>query len=149
MVRLRSATADDLAVIMAVEVRAHEYPWSEKVMQRYLLKPGSVWILEEGSTHLGHAVISLVVGEAELLMMTIAPEHQRRGHGRTLLEGVLEQLRCRSAECMFLEVRESNVPAIALYESLGFGENGRRRDYYPASRGGREDALLYSLDLTV
>lgn len=149
MVRLRSATVDDLAVIMSVEVRAHEYPWSEKVMQRYLLKPGSVWILEDGDTHLGHAVVSLVAGEAELLMMTVAPEHQRRGHGRALLERVMDQLRSRSAECMFLEVRESNAPAIALYEGLGFGENGRRRDYYPASRGKREDALLYSLDLTV
>ena len=132
---------------MVAENGAHAYPWSEKVMQRYLLKPDCVWLLEQDGQHLGHAVVTLIAGEAELLMMTVAPEFQGQGFGRRLLEQVLQQLRAAGAECMFLEVRESNAPAIALYEGIGFGENGRRRGYYPAP-GGSEDALLYSMDLS-
>ena len=50
---------------------------------------------------------------------------------------------------MFLEVRASNEPAIALYEKIGFNQVGIRSRYYPSGKGGRpEDALLYALDLT-
>ena len=147
MPAFRRATLADLPAIMHAESGAHAYPWSEKVMQRYLLKPDCVWLLEQSGTHIGHAVVTLIVGESELLMMTVAPEFQRQGYGKVLLQQVLDQLRSAGAECMFLEVRESNAAAIALYEGLGFGENGRRRDYYPAP-GGSEDALLYSMDLS-
>ena len=143
---IRPATTDDLASIMTLEQSAHAYPWSEKIMQRYLLKPQAVWILEDDSRHVGHAVVSLVVDEAELLMITVDPKVQGKGYGTELLTAVMEKLQKAGASCMFLEVRESNAPAIALYEKLGFCENGRRRGYYP-SEDGREDALLYSIEL--
>lgn len=129
-----------------IEHRAHDYPWSDKVMLRYLQKPDAVILLEQGGVHCGHAVVSLVLDEAELLMITIAPEYQGKGLGKKLLEYTMQQLRERGATCMFLEVRESNQPAIALYEAIGFCETGRRSGYYPINKG-REDALIYSIEL--
>ena len=143
---MRSATQEDLPEIMAIEQRAHAYPWSEKVMLRYLQKPDSVWILDVEGHHVGHAVTTLIAGEAELLMITVNPDEQKKGYGRGLLTSVMSRLQSLGATCMFLEVRESNVAAISLYESLGFCETGRRRGYYPAPQG-REDALLYSIEL--
>lgn len=143
---LRSATDIDLISIMAIEHRAHDYPWSDKVMMRYLQKPDAVLLLEYNDQHCGHAVVSQVLDEAELLMITIAPEYQGQGLGKLLLTHTMKQLQNKGASCMFLEVRESNESAIGLYESLGFCETGRRSGYYPAKKG-REDALIYSIEL--
>lgn len=52
----------------------------------------------------------------------------------------------RNADTMFLEVRESNSVARALYERQGFTEIGQRRGYYPA-QAGREDAIIYAKTL--
>ncbi|WP_370292100.1 ribosomal protein S18-alanine N-acetyltransferase [Thalassolituus sp.] len=146
MADVRVADTDDLAAVMKIERAAHAYPWSEKIMLRYLQKKDAVWILEEDNQHLAHAVVSLVLDEAELLMITVAPEFQRRGFGKQLLSMMMNKLQAAGATCLFLEVRASNTPAILLYEGLGFAETGRRRGYYPTPSG-REDALLFSIEL--
>ena len=68
------------------------------------------------------------------------------GFGHGLLELLMQQAKVRDAEVTFLEVRESNLNAAGLYESFGFNEIGRRRNYYPAV-GGREDALVMAYSL--
>ena len=79
---------------------------------------------------------------------TCAPRRksQGRGHGRRLLRAILQLARGRGAQRVFLEVRPSNTPAIALYHDEGFNEIGRRPRYYPA-KDGREDALVMALEL--
>lgn len=143
---IRPGNSDDLNSIMAIEHRAHDYPWSDKIMLRYLQKPDAVFMFYQDDEHCGHAVVSLVMDEAELLMITVAPEYQGRGFGKVLLQHTLQTLQNKGATCLFLEVRESNKAAIALYETLGFCETGRRSGYYPAKKG-REDALIYSIEL--
>jgi len=80
------------------------------------------------------------------LNITIRPESQGNGFGHGLLEHLMQQAKVRDAEVTFLEVRESNLNAAGLYESFGFNEIGRRRNYYPAV-GGREDALVMAYSL--
>jgi len=146
-VQFRAATPDDLSAVMNIENRAHFHPWAESVVIRYLQKPGSSWIAEDDSGEvIAYAVITLIAGESELLMIAVAPERQGKGAGRALMNFLLEYLRSKKAEQWFLEVRESNIPAIQLYESLGFCQAGSRPNYYPTANG-REDALLYCLDL--
>lgn len=147
MYSIREGVPSDLPTLMEVESLAHAYPWSEKVMLRYLNKRDSVWVLEVKGVHVAHAVISSVLDEAELLMASVSPESQRQGYGRMLLAHIIDMLVEREFVTFFLEVRESNAPAIALYKSLGFEEIGRRVGYYPQPSG-REDALIFSLDLT-
>ncbi|WP_157729704.1 ribosomal protein S18-alanine N-acetyltransferase [Bacterioplanes sanyensis] len=143
---MRLAHMDELAAIMDIERRAHSHPWSEAVMVQYLQRPASVWVLQQGGALLGHAVIRVIAGEGELLTIAVDPKHHGQGFGQQLLRAVLQQFIQQGAEQCFLEVRRSNTPAIDLYERVGFACAGVRKDYYPSAHG-REDALIYCLDL--
>jgi ribosomal-protein-alanine N-acetyltransferase len=101
---------------------------------------------DDDSQVLGYFIAMPGVGELHLLNLTVAPEHQRRGHGRALLEAVVEVARERSVAQLLLEVRESNQRARQLYAVRGFAEIGRRRGYDPA-RERREDAIVMGLAL--
>lgn len=156
---IRSAQLNDLTAIRTVEQRAHTHPWSESTMINYLKKPNAVWLLTQQEKVLGYLVVSRVLEESELLMISIDPAVQGQGYGKQLLTFAQQVLIQQGAERMFLEVRESNEKAIALYDSLGFCEIARRENYYPAiqpaknqankSQKGhtREDALVMSMEL--
>lgn len=88
----------------------------------------------------------IVLDEAHLLNLSIAKTYQKQGLGRFLLEYMLKIAKSYQAANMFLEVRASNVSALALYENIGFNEMAVRRNYYPAATG-REDAILMGLAL--
>jgi len=135
--------ADDVDAVIQVEHSAYTHPWSEGVLRDCLRVGYSCWVCELGDVVVGHTVMSVAIGEAHLLNICIGPAWQGRGLGRRLLGRMLRIARERDADTMFLEVRASNACARALYESEGFGEIGRRRDYYPAI-GGREDAIVYA-----
>ncbi len=87
----------------------------------------------------GYVVAHDAAGEGEILNLAVAPARHRRGIGRALVEGVLAVLSDRGVSEVFLEVRESNAGARALYDSLGFREVGRRARYY---RRPLEDAVV-------
>ena len=135
--------AEDLSTVIQVETAAYAYPWSEGILRDCLRVGYSCWVCELGNDLVGHAVMSIAVGEAHLLNICVEPGWQGRGMGRRLLRRMLRIARERDADTMFLEVRVSNDAAQGLYEAEGFAEVGRRRDYYPA-RYGREDAIVYA-----
>jgi ribosomal-protein-alanine N-acetyltransferase len=135
--------AEDLSTVIQVETAAYAYPWSEGILRDCLRVGYSCWVCELGNDLVGHAVMSIAVGEAHLLNICVGPGWQGRGLGRRLLRRMLRIARERDADTMFLEVRVSNDAAQGLYEAEGFAEVGRRRDYYPA-RYGREDAIVYA-----
>jgi ribosomal-protein-alanine N-acetyltransferase len=143
---IRKMAKSDLDEVIAVERRAYTHPWSEGILRDCLRVGYSCWVCESGDDIVGHAVMSIAVGEAHLLNLCIDPEQQRQGIGRRMLHRLLRVARDRQADTMFLEVRASNYPARQLYEAEGFAEIGDRRGYYPA-HGGREDALLYAKPL--
>ena len=87
-------------------------------------------------------MLSVAAGECHILNLAIHPDWQGRGLGRKLMNRLLGLARQHQADTAFLEVRESNEAALALYRSMGFNEVGLRRSYYPAL-GGREDALVF------
>lgn len=140
---IRPMQTDDLDEVLDVETSAYTHPWSIGIMRDCLRVGYSCWVCEVGADVVGHAVMSVAVGEAHLLNICVSPQWQGRGIGRRLLRRMLRIARERDADTMFLEVRDSNLGARGLYESEGFGEIGRRRDYYPAIRG-REDAIVYA-----
>lgn len=145
--KIRAARKDDLDAIMAIENRAHFSPWSQSIMQRYINEPKCVNVIER-DTVIGYIITRMIAGEAELLNIAIAPEYQRQGLARTLLEHVTTQLTGISISTLFLECRESNRAAITLYEQLDFCLIGTRPNYYPSANG-YEDARLYALELGV
>jgi ribosomal-protein-alanine N-acetyltransferase len=97
----------------------------------------------EGQTIAGYVVALDAADEGEILNLAVAPAGRRHGLGRALVEHVLEVLRARGIRHVYLEVRESNAPARALYAAHGFEEVSRRRHYY---RRPVEDAIVLRLD---
>ena len=138
----------DLPAAWQIEKRAHAFPWSEKTFasnqgERYLnLK------LTFGNELAAFAITQVVLDEATLFNIAVDPAYQRRGLGRELLERVIDDVEKRGVATLWLEVRASNAPAIALYESLGFNEATIRRNYYPTVDG-HEDAIVMALPLSM
>jgi ribosomal-protein-alanine N-acetyltransferase len=148
--KLRPMQMADLDVIMAIEPHIYSHPWTRGNFSDSLNSGYSAWVLEDSSDAaqkiMGYALMMMVLDEAHLLNLSIAKAYQKKGLGRFLLEHMLAIANKHQAEHMFLEVRSSNIAAIALYENLGFNEMSIRRGYYPAASG-REDAVLMGLAL--
>ncbi|MCR6653536.1 MAG: ribosomal protein S18-alanine N-acetyltransferase [Cellvibrionaceae bacterium] len=139
-------TAADLDAIVALEQRSHPHPWSRENFRSSAGHHCCVG-LQQGDSWVAYAVLSFVVGEAELLLFVVDKDWQGKGIGSRFLEALTQAAQAK-AQTMFLEVRASNEHAIALYEKAGFNQVGLRPGYYPAGKGSRrEDALLYALEL--
>ncbi|CAK9883945.1 MAG: Ribosomal-protein-alanine acetyltransferase [Candidatus Erwinia impunctatus] len=93
------------------------------------------------------AITQVVLDEATLFNLAVDPDFQRQGLGEQLLTGLIAHLVERGVQMLWLEVRASNHAAISLYEKLCFNEVSRRRDYYPAPGGKKEDAIVMALML--
>lgn len=136
----------DLDAVMAIEPTIYSHPWTRGNFSDSLNSGYSAWILEANQKVIGYALLMMVLDEAHLLNLSIAKTQQKQGLGRYLLEYMLQIAKNHQAANMFLEVRPSNISAIALYENMGFCEMAVRRGYYPAHNG-REDAILMGLAL--
>jgi len=90
----------------------------------------SIFVAVTGDGPVGYIVARRVQDEGEILNLGVALPVRRRGVGRTLVRRVLTTFAAAGVAAVFLEVRESNLPAQRLYEAFGFQEVGRRRRYY-------------------
>ncbi len=142
--RMRPADLDQVEVI---ERSAYFSPWPKRHFVDALALPNyRCLVLEAGPQVSGYCLASVVANEAELLNLCVSSACQSRGFGRQLLTELHHRLVSEAAK-IFLEVRRSNAPAIALYQSLAYQSVGVRKDYYEAPVG-REDALILACDLS-
>lgn len=139
-------TPNDIEAVSLIEKRAYPFPWSPGIFRDCLRAGHHCWVLESPTVLLGYGVLSAAAGEAHLLNLCIAPEHQGRGHGRRLLARMVDLARWQRATQVFLEVRPSNPHAVRMYLDFGFNEIGLRPNYYPAAKG-REDAIVMAMEL--
>jgi ribosomal-protein-alanine N-acetyltransferase len=139
-------TAADLDAVVAIEDSIYPHPWTRGNFADSLHAGYHCWIVERGGSVSAYCIVMIAAGEAHLLNLSVAAPWQRRGMGRELLRFVLKLARDYGAGRILLEVRPSNVAAIALYASAGFAGIARRRGYYPAGEG-REDAIVLQLSL--
>ncbi len=138
-------TVRDLDAVVAVEARSYSHPWSRGNFTDSLAAGYLAEVLEDAAGGLvGYLIAMTGVDEMHLLNITVAPDRQGQGHGQTLLAALQQHARQRGLATLWLEVRESNQRARALYRRLGFVEVGLRRGYYPAAVR-REDAVVMSL----
>jgi ribosomal-protein-alanine N-acetyltransferase len=141
----------DLDAIMQIEPTIYSHPWTRGNFSDSLNSGYNAWVLEDRaqrdkSEMIGYALMMIVMDEAHLLNLSISKHRQKHGLGRQLLEHMITIAKRHKTANMFLEVRMSNISAIALYENIGFCEMAIRRGYYP-SHDGREDAVLMGLAL--
>jgi ribosomal-protein-alanine N-acetyltransferase len=138
----------DVGYVAALEAQIHAAPWTVGNFRDALAAGYSARVGERDGRILAYGVLMLGAGEAQLLNLSVVPDARRRGFGRALLRRFVADARRLGAEQLFLEVRVSNAPAIALYEAEGFTAIARRASYYPPSPdGAREDALVMRLAL--
>ncbi|MFM2402791.1 MAG: hypothetical protein RL223_671 [Pseudomonadota bacterium] len=137
----------DVERVMAVEVTAYSHPWTRGNFVDSLAAG------HEAELRLGpdgrlqaYQVTMPGVEECHLLNLTVAPVWQRRGLGGLMLGRLAARAVARGDHAVWLEVREGNAPARALYRRCGFIEHGLRKHYYPAA-GGREHAVVMGLVL--
>jgi len=143
---MRPMTGVDLGEVMRIELAEYPFPWTERIFADCLRVGYHCWVAEVDGEFAGYGVMSTGAGEAHILNLCIGQTFQGRGLGRALLLHLLDEAQAKGVDTVFLEVRPSNAPALALYDSVGFNCIGTRKDYYPA-RFGREDATLLALAL--
>lgn len=140
MMKIIPMTSAHVPSVAALEAMCFSDPWSQNSVASELSNPLSLWLVAmEEDTLAGYVGSQTVMGETDMMNVAVHPEHRRRGIARLLIEALIQALKDRGSHMLTLEARASNVPAIALYESLGFLEVGRRRNYY---RNPKEDALI-------
>lgn len=140
--------AGDIDDVFALETSVYPHPWTRGNFVDSLSSGYNCWVLRDtGGQLVGYFLLMAVVDEAHLLNVAVAQERQREGLGRYLLDKIAACARGLTMESILLEVRPSNLRALKIYETYGFSEIGRRRAYYPAHNGQREDAIVmrYSL----
>ncbi|MGH1358399.1 MAG: ribosomal protein S18-alanine N-acetyltransferase [Burkholderiaceae bacterium] len=148
--RVTPMRGSDIPAVMGVERRIYPFPWTAGNFRDSMAAGYSGWVLrgrpgrapDDGSPLFGYAVVMHVLDEAHLMNLSIAGELQRQGLGRCFLAWLCERSAHAGAAGMFLEVRPSNLAAMALYAQSGFQRIGLRRNYYPNGAEGREDAVV-------
>lgn len=120
---------------------SHLNPWQQSSFLDCLTPPYFALALQDDGQLVGYALLLLVLDEATLMDIAIAPERRGQRAGSLLLQETIKACREKGAQTLWLEVRASNAPAIALYAGHGFMLVERRKAYY-TTEGGREDALI-------
>lgn len=144
--RLRVATREDVARVVAIEHEAFSDAWSRASFERLVGDARTLFLVahDASATVQGYVVAWYVVDEGEIANLAVSSAARRRGIGSTLLDAALAEARARGALTVYLEVRDSNESARSLYATRGFVQVTRRRRYY---RDPTEDALVLKVDL--
>lgn len=142
----------DIDEVCAVENAVYPHPWTRGNFVDSLASGYSAWTLrEDGAGGQGalaaYFLLMDVVGEAHLLNVAVAAQRQRAGLGRYMLDKVAACARGLGADSILLEVRPSNTRALDVYLRYGYTEIGRRKNYYPAHDGKREEAIVMRFHL--
>ncbi len=144
---IRTMEPKDVKAIAALEVICFSDPWSENSIASELDNRLSYWLVaEEQGEVVGYVGSQSILDGADMMNLAVAPAFRRQGIGEALVNALIAHLRQKGIIALLLEVRASNDPAIALYQSLGFEQVGRRPRYY---HNPREDALIMRKELAI
>jgi ribosomal-protein-alanine N-acetyltransferase len=138
--QIRPASLSDVGALAALEQSCFSDPWSAVgIRETMQYETARSFVAQESGRIVGYVMARISGQEGEILDLAVVPEKRRRGIGRSLLATVREALQSGGVREMYLEVRESNRPAIELYRAQGFRPVGLRPRYY---RNPPEDALV-------
>lgn len=141
--RIRLLRESDLGPVMEIEFDSFSTPWRENTFRGLMRRADTdLFVAEEGGRVVGYAACWTVIDQSELGNVAVARDARGRGLGGALVDAVVERVRERGARELFLEVRESNLGAQAVYRERGFTVLSRRRAYYSSPT---EDALVMRL----
>ena len=137
MIEIVNMNESHVCAVAELERQNFSAPWDENSVRSELTNPLSLWLVAlEGGEVVGYVGSQTVLQEADMMNVAVADSHRRRGIARALVEELIHRL---DAYQLTLEVRQSNLPAISLYESMGFQQVGLRKNYYQKPK---ENALI-------
>jgi ribosomal-protein-alanine N-acetyltransferase len=125
---MREMTESDLSLVIEIENRAFTHPWPKQAFEEILSHYARVLLLD--GKVIGYILYHVILDEAIVLNFAIDPDLHGAGHGDFLFSESLKELRSFGSRVFYLDVRESNAPAIGLYEKYGFSKMGIRKEYY-------------------
>ncbi|MBX2869276.1 MAG: ribosomal protein S18-alanine N-acetyltransferase [Acidiferrobacterales bacterium] len=144
--RIRPITEDDIERIIQQESKSTRYPWSHKNLLEGVRGGSGAMVVYLNEVPIGYYVVSIAAGVHEIQNIVVFNCYQGRGLGQRLLSMILTHALKDSKAEVWLEVRESNACARAIYEKAGFCVSGVRKNYYYCENDSREDAILMTLN---
>ncbi len=157
-ITIRRARASDLDAVLRIERVCFADPWSLASFETALDVTRMLFLVAEANEGLGrvmrpdatrpvgYVIALLLIDEAEVADLAVLPESRGQGIGGQLLDQVIIEAGTLGVQSLYLDVRESNASARALYGSRSFTQVGRRLGYYQHPR---EDALLMRREIDV
>lgn len=135
-----------LDAVYEIEKISFGDPWSKNAFLDSINSPFTeIYIALDSTDALcGYIAVNIIAPDCEILNLAVNPECRRRGVADSLLTFLFDKAKDMECDVVMLDVRESNAPAIALYEKHGFYKVGVRKRYYA---GPVEDALLMDRNL--
>jgi ribosomal-protein-alanine N-acetyltransferase len=138
----------DVEEVVAIENDAFPFPWTRGNFLDSLASDYPAWVMRATSGRLaGYFLLMQAVDELHVLNITVRPDLQGKGLGRTLFNKIVALAHAAGMQSILLEVRPSNERALAVYSHIGFLQIGIRKNYYPAGAAVREDAIVMRLML--
>lgn len=143
--QIRPMTMNDCNQVAEIEAASFSMPWSLRAFTDTVEKPNFRYLVaEEAGEILGYCGFLYVLDEAEIPNVCVKASARRQGTGRKMLEVLITEAKKLGITVLYLEVRESNEAAKALYTSLGFLPDGIRKNFYEQPQ---ENAVLMSKTL--
>lgn len=137
---IESMTVDDIAQVAEIERQIFSIPWSEKAFRDSMESDNTIYIVaKENDNVAGYAGMYLSFEEGNITNVAVNPLSRRKGIGEKIVRDILNRAYEKGVRDVFLEVRETNSVAIALYEKIGFKKEGIRKNFYDKPR---ENALI-------
>ena len=129
--QIRPMTKEDCVQVAAIEATSFSLPWSLKAFTETVEKENfRYFVAEEEGEIIGYCGFLFVLDEAEIPNVCVKSSARKRGVGKQMMSVLMEEAKKLGMAVLYLELRESNTPARALYKSLGFEENGIRKNFY-------------------
>lgn len=127
-------------LIAALEACTFSHPQSEKSLVEFFKSERNFAVVcLENRELVSYCTLTSVLDEAQIINVATAVEYKRQGCAKAIFERIFEECMRKGIISISLEVREGNLPAISLYEDLGFSVAGKRKDFYTDPR---ENALI-------
>ena len=137
---IESMTVDDISQVAEIERQIFSIPWSEKAFKDSMESDNTIYIVaKEDNNVAGYAGMYLSFEEGNITNVAVNPSGRRKGIGEKIVRDILNRAYEKGVRDVFLEVRETNSAAIALYEKIGFKEEGIRKNFYEKPK---ENALI-------
>ena len=141
---VRKMRPEDVAAVAEIEKECFSQPWSEKSFDESISRADTIFLVCEDEIITGYIGMYVSFDEASITNVAVSQKFRKQGMGELLVSNAKLAAKDVNAEMIFLEVRVSNVPAISLYEKMGFEKLGVRKNFYDTPK---EDAYIMRCSL--